>query len=191
MKNLSLIIVIMIIFKFNLVAQSTDRSFAGQDYSKTLTEFIIKEYLITELLNVEEGNLIGVEIDAITASKYGELTTVVYNCEQLNKKGLVFAFWSDTWNEYNTHYKGYAFRDIEYDKAITLFNKLDSVIENKKHILKKGYTWNAVFRWEDIYFVFYNDGLANKIRVFWKGFDSDWNQSNLKTTGRRFVKSFK
>ena len=191
MRNFGLIFIIIIVFKFNLVAQNTTEGIAGQDYSKGFTEFVIKEYLITELLNIEEDNLIGIEIDAITASKYGELTTVVYNCEQLNKKGLVFVFWSDTWNEYNTHFKGYAFRNIEYNKAITLFNKLDSVIANKKQILKKGYTWNAIYRWEDIYFVFYNEGMANKIRVFWKGFDSDWNQSNLKTTGRRFVKSFK
>jgi hypothetical protein len=30
----------------------------------------------------------------------------------------------------------------------------------------------------------------NLIRVFWSGFDSEWNQSNLKTMKKRFYKNF-
>ena len=50
---------------------------------------------------------------------------------------------------------------------------------------------NAVYKWDDVSFLFYkNDIGSNLIRVFWNDFDSEWNQSNLKTTKKRFEKFY-
>jgi hypothetical protein len=191
MKKILSCFSLIVIFSLNLSSQVRDESLMSQGYNKALTQFKTKEYIIKDILNIPVDEIIGVEIDAITASKFGEISTVVYNCESLDKKGLVFTFWANRINDYNTNYMGYAFRNIEYDKAAILFEKLEKIMTEKKSVLNKGYNWNAVFRWEDLYFVFYVEGASNKIRVFWNGYDSDWNQSNLKTTSRRFKKSFK
>ena len=107
----------------------------------------------------------------------------------MNKSGVVFAFWQNEFNEYNTKYKGYAFRHIDFKKGQELFAQLDNIIDDKKSIVKDGSTWNATYLWQDLYILFHKEGASNKIRVFWNGFDAEWNQSNLKTTSRRFKRS--
>lgn len=160
-----------------------------QKITKEITEYRVKEYIIKEVINITEGEIVDIEIDALTASKSGELSTVIYQCKSKNKKGIVFVFWQYTFNEFNTKYKGYSFRHIEFTKAEELFQYLAKVMKYKNDIGTNDQEWNTTFLWQDLYFLFYNDGESNKIRVFWNGFDAEWNHSNLKTTSRRFTKS--
>jgi len=190
MKNTLLTFLIISITQLPVLSQVSNIGLISQEYSKEISEYSTKEYIVRDILCIPEGTLFGVEIDAITASNSGELTTVTYDCETLSKKGIVLTFWSGTLGNNNSSIGEYGFLNIEYDKAVDLFTKLEKVLKFKTSILDKGKNWNAVFRWEDLYFVFYYENSANKIRVFWNGFDSEWNQSNLKTTAKRFNKSF-
>jgi hypothetical protein len=158
-------------------------------YNKEVSEYKAKEFIIDKVLNIPNGELIPVKVDALTASKSGELSTLVYDCKEMGKKGIVFSFWQREINEYNTRYNGYAFKNIDYEEAKDLFVTLDRLIKEKKDIVKLGPEWNAAFRWDDLLILFYKEGASNKIRVFWNGFDAEWNQANLKTTIRRFTKS--
>ena len=76
----------------------------AQLYSKEITEYRVKEFIIKEILNLPEKQTIEIQISSITASKSGELTTVIYECKSLNKRGLIFGFWNERINEYNTTY---------------------------------------------------------------------------------------
>jgi hypothetical protein len=162
----------------------------SQLYSKEIAEYMAKEYIINELLKVPNKEVIECDINSITASKSGELSIVIYNCKSLRKRGLLFAFWSDQISDFNTLYKGYAFRNFDFDEARQFFEAIMLILDQKKDLIKtddENYSKNAIYKWDDLTFVFYKGDLGgNLIRVFWNGFDSEWNQLNLKTTKSRF-----
>lgn len=148
-----------------------------------------KEYIVQEILNIPDKKLIAVDIAALTAAKSGELTTVVYECKELGKRGLIFVFWSDRINEMNIKYRGYAFSNFEFENAKQLLTDLEKALEEKDAILKQDK--DAVFKFGNTHFLFSKDEMnISLIRVMWNGFDSEWNQTNLKTLKKRFDKFF-
>ena len=164
-------------------------------FIKDESEYQAKEYIIKEILNTPNKEIIDLEVSTLIGAMSGELTTVIYNCESLQKKGLLFVFWSDQFDEFGLRYKGYAFRHFEYAEAKVLLSDLEMVLEQKKSILSfdnDNFSKNAVYKWDDISFIFYkNDTFVNLVRVFWNNFDSEWSQANLKVTKRRFDNYFK
>ena len=167
----------------------------SQAYSKEITEYKVKEFIIREILQIPDKKTIEVEINALTASKSGELTTVIYDCKELNKRGLVFGFWNAYTNQFNVVYKGYAFKNFDFEKAKELLDNIETVLEEKKAILSwdnnEDLAKNALYKFDDIIFIFYKGEMgSNLIRVLWNGFDSEWNQANLKTMKKRFYRFF-
>ena len=166
----------------------------AQSYSKEITEYRVKEFIIRDILQIPDKQTIEVHINALTASKSGQLTTIIYDCKELAKRGLVFGFWNDQINDFNLRYQGYAFKNFEFEKSKDLLDNLEKVLEEKNDILSAGnedLSKNALYKFDDIIFIFYKDVFgANQIRVLWNGFDSEWNQSNLQTMKRRFYKYF-
>ena len=163
-------------------------------FNKEAAEYRVKEFLVREVLEIPDKKIIEISINALTASKSGELTTIIYDCKELGKSGLVFGFWSEYVKETNQKYQGYAFKNFDLEKAKDLLDNLDRAVDEKKDILPYGVddlSKNALFRFDDAIFIFYKDNFdANLIRVLWNGFDLEWNQSNLKTTKRRFDRYF-
>ena len=49
----------------------------GRLFSKEITEYRVKEFIVSELLELPNKQVVEVEIDALTASASGELTTVI------------------------------------------------------------------------------------------------------------------
>ena len=152
-----------------------DKLFA-QEYSKDATAYLTKVYISRNILKLSENELTGFQLDAITAAKSGELTTVLYNCPKLNQKGLVFVFYN---------YKRYNFYHFEYNEAKLLLDKISGAVEDNKEILDEVNT--SVLKANDIHLIF----AGSSIRVVWDEFDSAWDKSNFKTTYRRFDKFFK
>lgn len=152
-----------------------DKLFA-QEYSKDATAYLTKVYISRNILKLSENELTGFQLDAITAAKSGELTTVLYNCPKLNQKGLIFVFYN---------YKRYNFYHFEYNEAKLLLDKISGAVEDNKEILDEVNT--SVLKANDIHLIF----AGSSIRVVWDEFDSAWDKSNFKTTYRRFDKFFK
>jgi hypothetical protein len=164
----------------------------SQERCKEITEYYCKQYIVDEILKIPDRQSIGVYIYAITAAKSGEITTVLYECPSLNKKGVVFAFWNDYSNGILPSIKGYGFYNLELEDAKELFNHLESLMDKENKILTE-YTGNLAYKSNDLTFLFYNSGdvlIANPIRVWYNTFDSNWTQSNLRTTIKRFRKFF-
>jgi hypothetical protein len=174
---------LLLLTSLNTFAQVSANNFTGtldklfaQEYSKETTEYLTKVYISKNVLKLTENELTGFEIDAITAAKSGELTTVLYNCPKLNQKGLIFVFYN---------YKHYNFYHFEYNEAKVLLDKISNAVENNKQILDQVNT--SVLKANDIHLIF----AGESIRVVWDEFDSAWDKSNFKTTYRRFGKFFK
>jgi hypothetical protein len=179
----------------SLFAQINNQGRAvSNSFTKDAAEYRVKEFLVRDVLEIPENRTIEISINALTASRSGELTTIIYDCKQLGKSGLVFGFWSDYIKESNQKYQGYAFKNFDLEKAKDLLDNLDKVLEEKRYILPYGsedLSKNVLFKFEDTIFIFYKDNLdANLIRVVWNGFDLEWNETNLKTMKRRFYRYF-
>jgi hypothetical protein len=96
MKNIILSFLILSYCTCNYGQINTTKGgILSQEYSKEITEYKIKEFIVREVLQVPDKQVIDVEINSLTASKSGELTIVIYNCNALKQRGLVFGFWSE------------------------------------------------------------------------------------------------
>ncbi len=187
-------LVILLTGTIHSLCGQVNQNRTSSSFNKEVAEYRVKEYLVREVLEIPDKKTIEISINALTASKSGELTAIIYDCKELGKSGLVFGFWSEYIKETNQKYQGFAFKNFEVEKAKDLLDNLDRAVDEKKDILPYGMddlSKNALFRFEDVIFIFYKDNLdANLIRVLWNGFDLEWNQSNLKTTKRRFYRYF-
>lgn len=168
---------------------STSENILAQIFNKDVTEYKVKSYIVNKILNVQEQEPVLVKIDAITSSTSGELTSVVYGCEEQNKIGLVFCFWRSLITTSNMEYSGYGFLNIPELEAEDLFSKLAILLNSEEDNIKK-HEDNLVYKWKDLTFIFYKgkDHKNKDIRVLWGTFDAEWNKSNLARTIKRFRK---
>lgn len=158
----------------------------AKEFSKEIALYKAKAFVIDNILgqSVEEVKF---EIDALAASSPGELTSISYKCSDKNKEGLVFGFFGDYITGATQPYTAYAFKHFPKDKAIELLTKIEkSIQENSKYLLKDEDNNNFYFHYDDVTFLIYNK-VSPKIRVFWSGFDSEWNNYEFKRTKKRFL----
>ena len=132
------------------------------------------------------------DIDPLAAATSGELTSLTYSCDEKNLKGFVLGFYGNYWNEAGVLYKGYAFKNFSEDTARYILLKLATLIKSETPYLTKNNENNIYFQYEDIIYLIYNDVISGpKIRVFWDGFDSEWEFTAFERTRRRFQKNMK
>ncbi len=165
--------------------------FMAKSYSKEISVSKAKAFVINDILGLKDD--VGrFEIEALAASSSGELTSLIYNCPDKNKSGLILCFYNDYWNDNGVSYQGYKFKDIPKEDAIRLFATLDSVGYANEKYLQEDHDANIFFTFQDITFLLYNGWSAGSpIRVFWGNFDADWQASAYNKTEDKFKKKFK
>ena len=167
----------------------SQKAFSAQEYNKDQSTYYAKEFLIIDVLKVQSNEVIHFEADALASAISGELTSLVYFCEDKNMEGLIFGFWGDYWNDAGVVYKGYQYKNISKENALLLFEKINKAIDdNEKYLKKSNGDNNIYFKFEDMTFLISSSEVAYNIRVFWNGFDSEWNKSAFKRTERRFMR---
>lgn len=140
--------------------------------NKEQTLYKAKGYLINILGS--STNVTKLEADPISSTESGELTTIVYSCDEKNRRGMLFGFFNDVWNKEGVIYSSYAFKNFTYEQTLELVERLDEVInENMEYLKKDQKTNNIYFDYDDITFVIYYDNKI-KMRLFWNNFDSEW-----------------
>ena len=156
-----------------LVSQSVVK-----EYSKDIALYEAKFFII-EILgsSLDYDKFV---IDPLAAAKSSEITSIFYDGK--NKKGLVLGFFSS---------KGYSFKNIEYEKALELLNKIESIIKNENKFLNADDNENNIyFNFEEMIFLIYREGpLRGRIRISWNNFDGEWENTAFRRTKRRFEKS--
>ena len=158
----------------------------AKEFSKEIAIYKAKSFVINNLFG-ESSEIVKFEIDALAASSSGELTSLSYRCTTKNKEGLVLGFFGDYVTSSSQPYTAYAFKDFSKEKAIELLSKIEKAIEeNSKYLLKDENNNNFYFQFDDVTFLMYYK-VSLKIRVFWNGFDSEWNNYEFKKTKSRFL----
>lgn len=146
-----------------------------------------KSYLLKNVLGTN-NNVLKFSLSRLEASKPGELATLIYKCEELNKSGMILSFWGDYWNEYGVIYKGYDFKNLEKEQAILFLNKIQSIIDENLDYLREDFNNNNIsFEFDDMQIVIWSH-VGYKIRIFWNGFDSTWDSGVFKKTKEKFDK---
>ena len=166
--------------------------FLGREYSKEVSLYRGKKFLMNEVLDVS-GEVTQFEIDALTAATSGELTTLAYQCQVLDKEGLILGFYGSYWNAEGVVFQGYAYKNLPKELAVEFLMKISDVIDKYDLYLDKDDDRNNVcFYFNDFLILIYKDrtdGLV-RLRVFWDSFDSEWTGASFERTKRRFERYF-
>jgi hypothetical protein len=187
MKKYLLILLSQVVF--SQVAQSN--IFFAREFDKETILYKEKSYVINDLLGASD-NVVKFEIDQLTTTNSGDLTSLFYNCEELNKEGLILGFYGDYYNDAGLKYQGYGFKNVPKEKAIELLNKIEETKLNFKKFLSENPDINNVyFKYDDLTLLIYYRSTEMTIRVLWKTFDSIWQDAAFKFTKRRFEKKVK
>jgi len=158
--------------------------------AKEISQFRSKEYIINHIIGDSNGKEIQFETEALASDNSGGLITVAFNCNEVNKSGLLLAFFGENRNEFGVLIQAYAFRYIPLAQAKELFIMIDETQErNKKYMSSENDVNNVYMEFEDIKFVIYKDG-GEQIRVFWNGFQVIWERAPFDRSKRRLEKWF-
>lgn len=163
-------------------------------YNQDITLYESKRYIIDSVIG-RSATPVYLEIDAIAAARSGELTTLVYSCDSLKKKGVVFCFWSDFWNKYGTDFKGYKYKRLTNDEAYLLIKIILSEVDKFRSRTYSGmyYMGGLMTDGGETYFDYLGmtilltgnkEGVSN-IRLFWGDFDAEWNIGDVERMKKR------
>lgn len=163
----------------------------AKEFSKDIALYNSKNYLFKNVLGVN-SEVVKFEIIPLAAASSGELTTLLYKCENKQKEGLILGFYGNYWNDAGVVYQGFGFKNLEKDQAIEFLNKIQSAIEdNKKFINDEADNNNIYFKYDDIDVLIWSSSQTYTIRLFWNGFDSSWEKTAFDRSKRRFEKKIK
>ena len=174
---------------FSQVPESSGFYFA-KEFSKDIALYKAKDHLMKQVIGVDE-KLIKFEIDPLASASSGELISLVYSCDEKKLTGLLLGFYGSRWNEAGVVYQAYAFKNLPKSNALEILSKLDKFIDDEsKYLSADSDNNNMFFRYEDMTFLIFRDSGV-KIRVFWNGFDSEWESTSFGRTKRRFERKIK
>ena len=183
------LLIVLLILAVNSLAYS--QSYV-KSFSKDIALYQAKFYLINEVFGQEKEDYKKFSITPLAASKSSELTAVYYESFSSDKRGLILGFYDDYWTQGST-YKGFGFRNFDYDSAIKLLNKIERINSDEKKFLRQldnTNTNNISFSFEDMVVIIYkDDNLSGRIRIQWNGFDAEWENTAFRRTKRRFEKA--
>lgn len=203
MKNLTILLTLLVFN--NLIAQkATDiliptgiaaLSFIAADadkkaIAKEISQFRSKEYIMDYIIGPANSKEIQFETESLASDDSAGLISVAFNCNEVNEKGLLLAFFGSNRDSDGNMGNAYGFRYIPLQQAQNLLKRIDAVKETHKKYMAQDNDVNNVFiEHEDIKFIIYRDG-GDKIRVFWNGFEVIWERVAFDRTKRRLDKWF-
>lgn len=190
--RLSIVLVIAIINLVNSqVRMNSNNIWTAKEFSKEISLFNSKNFLFKTVLG-STTEVVQFEVIPLAAASSGELTTLLYKCDQKQKEGLILGFFGDYWNEAGVLYQGYSFKNLEKEKAIEFLNKIESAIDAKSKFLKENSDNNNIyFKYDDMDVLIWTNAGVFTIRIFWEGFDSTWEKTAFERSKRRFEKKIK
>ncbi|WP_289022633.1 hypothetical protein [uncultured Salegentibacter sp.] len=164
---------------------SSSGIYLAKEYNKDQALYKAKDFVMSNLIDVSTSPT-KFEIDPLAAASSGELTSLMYTCDEQNVSGLVLGFFGDRWNESGVIYQAYAFKNLTKEDAFEILSKLEMLMDDHyRYLVSDSDTNNLSFEYDDMTFLLYRNG-GTKIRVFWNGFDAEWEETAFNRTRRRF-----
>ena len=162
-----------------------------KEVAKEISQFRSKEFIINYIIGPAGNKEVKFETESLASDDSAGLISVAMNCDEVNEKGLVLAFFGQNKDASGNIGTAYAFRYLPLKKAQDLLNQLSDVKERHNKYLSSNNDVNNIYtQFEDIKFIFYRES-GDKIRVFWNGFEVVWETTAFDRTKRRLNKWFK
>lgn len=160
-----------------------------KEIAKQITQFRSKEYIMNNIIGAAGKREVKFETESLASDNSAGLISVAFNCDEVNEKGLLLAFFGD--NIYESRFvTAYAFRYLPLQEAQDLLGRLEEVKARHKDYLSDENDVNNVYiEFEDIKFILYRES-GDQIRVFWNGFEVIWEKAAFNRTKRRLDKWF-
>lgn len=163
---------------------------AKKEMAKQITQFRSKEYIINNIIKDPGNREVRFETESLASDNSGGLISVAFNCDEVNERGLLLAFFGENRDANGYFGNAYAFRYLPLEEAKSVLDRLEKVRASQSSYLSESSNVNNVFiQHKDLKFVFYREG-GNQIRVFWNGFEVIWEQTAFDRTKRRLNKWF-
>lgn len=164
---------------------------AVKETAKEVSQFRSKEFIMDFIIGSAGSDEIKFETESLASDDSAGVVSIAFNCDELNKKGLLLAFIGKNRNEFGTLTTAYGFKYIPYDEAVSLLDRIDNVKDSNKDYMRDENDVNNVYiEHDDMRFILYRDG-GDKIRVFWNGFEVEWERTPFDRTKRRLERWFR
>ena len=100
---------------------------AQKEMAKQISQFRSKEYIINNIIGDSKGKEIKFETESLASDNSGGLISVAFNCDEVNKRGLLLGFFGE--NRDSTGYLGnaYGFRYLPLEEAKIILEKLEKI----------------------------------------------------------------
>jgi hypothetical protein len=154
----------------------------SDEFSESNSVVKAQGFLLKEILK-SNGDVVEFKLDRIASSMTGDLTLLIYKCEMKETNGLILAFYGDYWNDAGDIYKGFVFKNLPGKEALEFLSKISGIMEEQKKFLSKNDDNNVSFQYDDLTVVISKE-MEFKIRLFWNGFDADWDHWAFSRTKR-------
>ena len=109
---------------------------AVKETAKEVSQFRSKEFIMDYIIGPAGNNEIKFETESLASDDSAGVVSIAFNCNELNKKGLLLAFIGKNRNEFGTLTTAYGFKYIPYAEAVSLLNRIDNVKDNNKDYMK-------------------------------------------------------
>lgn len=186
-QNASEILIPAGIAALSFVAADADK----KAMAKEISHFRSKEYIVNYIIGPSKSKEIRFETESLASDNSAGLISVAFNCDEVNERGLLLAFFGNNRNSNGNMGRAYGFRYIPLKQAQKLLKRITEVKEKHKKYMKNENDVNNVYiEHEDIKFILYRDG-GDKVRVFWNGFEVIWERTAFDRTKRRLDRWFK
>lgn len=164
--------------------------YMAKEFSKDIALYRAKKFVIDEVFQ-NSTDPVRFEMDPLAASLSGEVTSLVYKCDQKNKEGLILGFFGNYWNDAGVDYQGYSFKDLSKEQAIELLNKTEKVLKENAEYFSEDYESNNVYFQFDDLTILISTTTTTRIRIFWKSFDADLDLTAFRRTKKGFERNMK
>jgi len=184
-----LILIILLLLTNSLFAQvASNAGVLAKEYSKDVSLYRAKAFIMHHILG-QTNDALKFDVDPLVASNSGELTTLVYKCDIKSKVGLLLGFNGARWNETGVVYQEYSFKDLPVKEAKEFCEKVEIALKvNSDYLGKDNDNNNIFFNYNDISILMYNGSYGTKLRVFWNGYDAEWDYSSFTKTVKKLKK---
>lgn len=156
------------------------------EYTEEMALYKAKEFVAFELLDKKE-TLTKFRLVPLAASESAEMTTLYFQCEAQNKEGLLLGFNGEQVGKDGSVNEASDFYYIPKAKALDFLNRMEEIFEKHEDYLSDEKDQNnGLLHFGDMRLVSYQGGDA-MIRLFWNGFDSEWEYDDCKDTKKEFM----
>jgi hypothetical protein len=170
----------------SFVAADADK----KEVAKEISQFRSKEFIVNYIIGPANSKEIKFETESLASDDSAGIISVAFNCNEVNKKGLLLAFFGKNRNEFGVIETAYAFRYIPLKTAQDLLKRIDEVKETHKKYMSADTDVNNVYiEFEDVKFIIYRDNGV-KVRTLWNGFEVIWERTAYDRTKRRLDRWF-